>query len=328
MHRKEDNLLQKSYDFGLSVIRSPNLSYKSWRGFLFGHPISHSVSPYFHQTIWEHIGLAGEFALLDSMDEEDFVQKLRSPDCVGASITMPHKVSCMAYMDDMTEEARLIGAINTVFVRLDRKTGLKRYIGANTDCIGIRDAFENSFPGIRNKVRGKTALVLGAGATTRTAIYTLWKYFEVREIYVVNRIDSEVHDILSSMAAAGFLGKVSHLKGRDQLLEIEQPTIIIGAVPDIAPQTDGELKARKLVWEVLEKKTSRVHQERYLLDMCYYPELATSLIKHGIKHGWHTISAVEPLIHQAVAQDSLWTEQALNDQAIENASSVIKSFIK
>lgn len=61
---------------------------------------------------------------------------------------MPHKASVMAVVDDMMQDSRVIGAINTIIVRCD-KSGRRLRIGANTDCIGIYEALQRTFRATR-----------------------------------------------------------------------------------------------------------------------------------------------------------------------------------
>ena len=60
---------------------------------------------------------------------------------------MPHKVAIIEHLDELTEEARMVGACNTVFLRRDEGTGARRYVGTNTDVVGIREAFYKNVQG-------------------------------------------------------------------------------------------------------------------------------------------------------------------------------------
>jgi shikimate dehydrogenase len=88
---------------------------------------------------------------------EDAVKGMRALGARGFNLTMPHKIAVIPYLDDLTEAARLIGAVNTVFV----KDG--RYIGENTDGKGFVRALRDA--GIT--LAGKTVTMLGAGGAAR-----------------------------------------------------------------------------------------------------------------------------------------------------------------
>ena len=60
---------------------------------------------------------------------------------------MPHKISIIPYLDELTDQGREVGACNTIFLR-SGPNGERRYIGTNTDVVGIREAFAQNVPGI------------------------------------------------------------------------------------------------------------------------------------------------------------------------------------
>jgi quinate dehydrogenase len=82
-------------------------------------------------------------------------------------------VSFGLLLDDLTEEARAIEAVNTSFVRLD-KCGQRRHIGTNTDCIGIRDSILYRMPHAATMGKGRPSMVIGGGGAARSAIFALW----------------------------------------------------------------------------------------------------------------------------------------------------------
>ena len=314
-------MLKQSYDYGDScnpqTLDNPPTSLQ---GYLFGHPISHSPSPVFHNTLWHRHNLPWTFSLHDSMNVEAFFAMFKSTDCIGASITMPHKIHAIQYMDDLTPEAKDIGAVNTVFVRRSRDGG-KRYVGANTDCIGIRDAF----PGIFEIVKGKVGMVIGGGATTRTAVYALWKYFDIRSIYVVNRDATEADGIISFARQAGYGGEVRQIPTREDVTSCMTPVIAVGAIPGIPPQTAEEIEAVAVAKLLLGKLDIKAGERGFLLDMCYHPSPVTSLARTGIQNGWQFVSGIEALIRQAVAQNTLLLERLPETAAVEEAAAAVRS---
>lgn len=319
-------LVQDSYRYGLShfgpICEKPN---RPRNGVLFGHPISHALSPQFHKALWKRLGLPWKFLSVDSMEIHDLLVVLKSSDCVGASITMPHKISCMSIVDEVTEEARATGAINTIFIRTDAHKNTRKYVGTNTDIIGIREALERSFPGIKHRVRSKTGLVIGGGGTARTSIYALWRSFALREIYLVNRPDTELEQIVLSMRAELFPAKITPVKTVETAAQCETPMVVVGAVPDIPAKTGSEFQAKAVTTEFLKKLKGKEEQEGFLLDMCYQPNTMTSLLKLGLANGWQTVSGVEAVVHQCVAQDILWLETPIDHAGIEEASTIVRA---
>lgn len=100
----------------------------------------------------------------------------------------------IAEMDELTSEGRTIGAINTVFLR-KAKDGSTRYIGTNTDCVGVREAFFQSAPGASARAVGKPT-----------------------KVYLVNRIQGEVDTIITHFQSTGSKGGSSRCLHLNKLL--------------------------------------------------------------------------------------------------------------
>lgn len=161
--------LDQSFQYGTSPLTSTSLSCP-YNTYLFGSHISKSLSPLLHGILFRSLGASWKFHLVQTTDKEKFQDKLYAPETIGTSITMPNKVTFGLALDDLTEAARVIGAVNTTFIRLD-STGQRRYIGTNTDCVGIRDAIVQYDPAAVATAKGRPAIVIGGGGAARSAIY-------------------------------------------------------------------------------------------------------------------------------------------------------------
>lgn len=129
--------------------------------YLFGTPIGHSLSPLIHTKCFDTLGLSHDYELFDTNDVSSVVACLDLPDTGGGSITIPYKELIIPYLDRLSTEAKLIGAVNTVV-----KTPTE-LIGYNTDWIGIES------PLLSTKKKFTSALVLGAGGAARGVCYAL-----------------------------------------------------------------------------------------------------------------------------------------------------------
>jgi quinate dehydrogenase len=309
--------LQSSYAFGKSIITDEDRS-KPLRTYLFGFPIAHSLAPLLHTTLFTEQNVPWSYSLHESVDETDFLPKLKASDCIGAAITMPHKVSFMTECDYVTDEARAIGAINTIFIRKDAESNKPLYIGTNTDAIGIREAFLKNFPGIVSQSRGKPAAVIGGGGACRSAIYALWTWFGSSEIYIVNRLDSEVHAIKQSFQSTLSGCKLTHISSMEQVGGLEPPVVVVGTVPDISPTQPSETLARDTAQAILELNT-----KGFVLEMCYHPNPNTHFFGLASKLGWKVLPGTEAMIHQGIAQQVLWLEKPLENIPDAEAKRVI-----
>lgn len=288
------------------------------RTYLFGYPLKHSLAPLLHSTIFENLNVPWTYELIESTDKADFLPKLKADDCVGAAVTMPHKIAWLKECDEVTEEGRAIGAINTVYIRKDAVTGEKKYIGTNTDCVGVREAFLQSFPGVLSQSTGKPSLVIGGGGACRSAVFALHQWLGASEVYMVNRVKEEVDAVIESFSKLEGGPKITFVSSVEQALKLETPALIIGTVPDFPPTTEGELVTRDIIKEFL-----RRDQKGFVLEMCYHPKIVTSFYGLAENNGWKVIPGTESMIHQGIAQEALWMERPLSEMPLEAAKAAV-----
>lgn len=310
------DILHQSYAYGKSPL-TPESKKIPHNALLFGGNISKSLSPLLHGILFKSIDAAWLYRKVQTTDQSEFETHLAANDTIGTSITMPNKVKFGSALDHLTEEARVIGAVNTSFVRV-APGGRRVHIGTNTDCVGIRDTIVQRDPLAVSKAEGKPAMVVGGGGAARSAIYALWKWFRPSEIYIANRLESEVEDIVNYFNGAMPGIKLRHIHSTDTAKKLEVPCIIIGTVPDYPPTQPGEVLCAAIC-DVILKKSGR----GLLMDMCYMPTPQTSFLKAARAQGWNTISGTEVLVRVCVAQQVLWTEQEPNEIGVQQALAAI-----
>ena len=317
------DLLNASYGYGKSPLR-PASKKQQHRVYLFGQGISYSLSPSINASMFAAADVPWSYSIYETTSRERFLDVLRAADTIGASITIPNKVTLMPVLDDLTAEARAIGAVNTVFVRLDAH-GQKRYIGTNTDCVGIRDALQTSMSGVPKAAECAPALVVGAGGAARSAIYALWNWFPCSEIYIVNRIKSEVDALAASLRSSIPTLRLRHIETIQDAQTLPPPCLVIGTVPDAPPAGADEALAWRICETLLQRRPPQRQQQdggggggNVLLDMCYNPP-RTRLVKAAAAAGWATVLGTEVLLRVNVAQQTLWLEQPPSDACIRAA---------
>ncbi|KAJ5096616.1 hypothetical protein N7456_007337 [Penicillium angulare] len=294
--------------------------------YLFGQPISHSVSPYFHNTIFQNVGLPWRYIRLDSKDLRDLAWLMHRNDFMGAAVTMPNKVQAMSLVDSITPEAQKIGCINTIYVRpgsSGEENLEQRYIGTNTDWIGIQRALLNADPEIRNHLQNHPALVIGGGATCRSAIYALTEGLGAKVVYLVNRDPEEAKSAIMGLKQAGLLQEIHYVETAEIAQSIASPIVVISAVPDIAPKTDLEHTARNITTTMIQSKPEHTYP-RLFLEMCYDPTPMTCMATLAQDSGWKVIDGLDVMEHQAIEQAVLWTEKPLQSLPSDLANSAIR----
>ncbi|MGB0931701.1 MAG: shikimate dehydrogenase family protein [Chitinophagales bacterium] len=134
---------------------------------LIGYPLSHTFSPtYFNEKFFRE-GIEGcnyhAFPLQNIADFENLIKN--TPNLQGLNVTIPYKEAVLPLLDEISEEAREVGAVNTIRIDKDgKKTGF------NTDVYG----FENSLRPLL-KPHHQKALILGTGGASKAIVYVLQK---------------------------------------------------------------------------------------------------------------------------------------------------------
>ncbi|MEL7604250.1 MAG: shikimate dehydrogenase, partial [Bacillota bacterium] len=126
---------------------------------VFGYPVDENPTVVIQDAAFEAAGLFWHYLTLLVKPEDlgDAMRAVRALNFKGINLTIPHKVACMAYLDEIDQSARLIGAVNTV------KNDNGRLIGYNTDGKGfVYAALEEGV-----KLSGASIAMLGAGGAAQ-----------------------------------------------------------------------------------------------------------------------------------------------------------------
>ena len=296
--------------------------------YLFGKPISQSRSPSMHNALFQSAGLPHTYGILETEKAADLEEVIRSEDFGGASVTIPLKLDVMPYLDEVADDARIIGAVNTIIPdpsRASTKQEGHYLIGKNTDWQGMTLVLQNAGAQIGNG--NQSGLVIGGGGTARAAIYTL-HHMGLSPIYVLGRSPEKLQSLLKSFPDEYNLQSLSTVKDAKNLSS-SLPVLAIGTIPAEKP-IDADMKeALQYIFQHHHQQSSFVtpsvgssnehdHQQvekqqennasplRVLLEMAYKPA-TTPLMEMAAQHDWKTIPGSEVLAAQGIYQFEHWT---------------------
>jgi pentafunctional AROM polypeptide len=261
--------------------------------YLFGMPIAKSPSPTLHNTIFGTLGLPYEYELFETDVVDERIQNvLQDPTFGGASVTIPHKVAIIPLLDQLTEHAKMIGAVNTV-VPLLNEDGTRALIGDNTDWLGILNTVKANLSNV--SVRPTAGLVIGAGGTSRAALYALHK-LGLSHIYLFNRTRSSAEGLASEFPSF-------NIEIVDSLASFSgpRPTIIVSTVPGQAFIASNDSQSGMIIPPELFDGECGV-----AVDMAYIPK-ETALLSAAAHYGWRVVYGVQVLLEQGYHQCSAWT---------------------
>ncbi len=159
------------------------------RAGLIGKKLSHSFSPAIHAELADY-----PYALVE-LDEGELESFLRSGELDAFNVTIPYKKAVIPYLDELTTEAKRIGAVNTVLRRPDGAL-----VGHNTDYAGFADLVAS----LGITLNGKKVLVLGSGGASLTAVCVA-RDMGAREVVVISRSGPDNYENIDRHADADIL---------------------------------------------------------------------------------------------------------------------------
>ena len=252
------------------------------------NPIKHSISPFIHNSAFEATNTNGVYLAweVDAAELAETVANIRRYQMYGINLSMPYKEQVIPYLDQLSEEACLIGAVNTV---VNREGTL---IGYNTDGKG----FFKSLPSF--KISRKRLVLLGAGGAAK-AILAQAILDGVSQISVFVRSSS-------MEKTRPYLEKIQNATGfRVDLLALED----IQELQDSITKADLLVNATSVGMDGSSQPipTSIVLPEKLLVADVIYQPFETPFLKWARNQGNQSINGLGMLLYQAAEAFELWT---------------------
>ncbi|MCP4395052.1 MAG: shikimate dehydrogenase [Alphaproteobacteria bacterium] len=256
------------------------LSGKATVAGVFGWPVGHSLSPKLHGYWLKKYNVDGIYVPFP-VNPDDFEQALRALPALGiagCNVTVPHKVGACRLVDEMSDAAKIIGAVNTVFVR----DGGSLY-GDNTDCFGFMENLRHGCPDWKPSDGAGKAIVFGAGGAARAVCYGLLDA-GAKEVVLINRTKEKAEKIANDLKSVGKIS-VYDWNDRSELLtdaNLLVNTTTLGMVG--APELDVSLE--------------KLSTDAVVTDIVYAP-LETRLLMQAKANGNMVVDGLGMLLHQA-----------------------------
>lgn len=239
---------------------------------LIGFPLGHSFSAGFFAEKFAKEGLDARYDNYEMASVEGLRRIIEDDaELYGLNVTIPHKQAVLPLLDDLTPEARAIGAVNVI--RIERRDGKLRLIGCNSDIIGFTDSIRPLL-----KPHHTRALVLGTGGASKAVVAGL-RSLGIEPTYVSRRPAP---------------GQLTYTDLSSNI--IKEHTVIVNCSPvGMHPHTD---EAPAIPYELL----TPCH---LLYDLVYNP-LDTRFMQLGREHGATVKNGLEMLHLQAIAAWEMW----------------------
>lgn len=252
---------------------------------LIGEKLGHSFSPLINSMVLKKIGLEGNYNLfeVERPNIEKALEGLKVLGCRGSNVTIPYKVEVIKYLDEISEEAENIGAVNTIKFCNDTLRGY------NTDYYGFGMTLKKYGIG----VKGKNVVILGIGGASRAV-----------ERYILDNGAADI--VYVSRNPAKNIGRGFEIISYDELKNIKDSDIIINCTPcGMYPNVNN----CPVDNEILGRFGAAV-------DLIYNPE-NTLFLKNGKEMGLKTVNGLYMLIAQNAASQRIWHDMDISLEIVD-----------
>ncbi len=265
---------------------------------LIGEKLPHSLSPKIHNTLFKALNIEGAYKLFE-VEKEDLgkaIDSLKILKIKGVNVTIPYKQDVMEYLDFISEEAKKIGAVNTIYLKDGKLSGY------NTDYFGFGTIIKNN----NVDVKDKTAMVLGNGGAAK-AVITYLLDEGIKKIYLVSRKKKDDTGYSDARVEGKTYEEIVDIKG-----EMLINTTPLGMFPhvDETPVND----------EIINNFGT-------LIDIIYNPK-ETKFLKIGKELNKKICGGIEMLVGQAIKAEEIWQGHSLDNKVTQELYSMFQDEFK
>ncbi len=275
---------------------------------LLGHPVEHTASCAMHNAAFKALDINACYIALDVKTNclKEAIASIRALNIAGVNITIPHKQTCMKYLDKIDRQAKNIGAVNTVINKNGNLTGY------NTDADGFVDSlkFDAAFD-----VKNKSIFIMGAGGAARAIAFSLAQK-KPKVIYIQDIKDKPAFGLaLSLKKYYPKLNVITVRVGDKKKTEISlsEADLFINATGVGLKKKDSAVIDVKL----LNKRT-------LVCDLIYNPKEPV-LLKAAKKRGLKILNGEGLLLYQGLRAFKIWTNKRPSVKLYKRA---LSSFLK
>lgn len=268
---------------------------------LVGYPVGHSLSPVMHNAALKAMGLESKYQydVQSTLEHElhTFVKSMQEGRIAGANITIPYKTEIMNYLSVISDEAVMVGSVNTLYRAGDAVAG------CNTDVVGFLESLrENDV-----SLKGIHATILGAGGAAKAVGHALVKEGAAL-LDIVNRTTSNAKYMVSRLNNPETCEVRIWPTGTNEL-DLRKTDLLVNCTP-----------IGMIGHSVTESPVTRdvLHRDMVVMDLVYNPRI-TKLLQESKQAGCRIIDGTGMLVHQGAAALEIWIKEKPPIEIMRNA---------
>jgi shikimate dehydrogenase len=270
---------------------------------LIGHPIKHTYSPFIHNVASQMKELNYIYLPFDvpPANLRNALRGMIALNIKGFNVTIPHKENIIQHLNNVSEEASMIGSVNTIVNDLGKLNGY------NTDVDGILATLS---PYKENLV-GKEVSVIGAGGAARAVIYTLIRYFKPKKIHITNRTEQRAEALKNY-----FIDKMKYNSIKTSelfpptLVNIFKNSSLVVNTTSVGMSPDSDDSITTL--------GESFTKGQIVFDLVYNPP-KTKFLRLAESQGAIILDGIKMLVHQAAKSFELWTGEQVPVNELYNS---------
>jgi shikimate dehydrogenase len=267
---------------------------------LIGYPLEYSLSPQLHMAALRALNLEGQYDLFPLaptphgfLEIQALFKQVRQRELHGLNITIPHKMTVIPFLDELTPTARAIGAVNTIRIQGDK------LVGDNYDCPGfiadLTHCLTHTDLGALSQRPDRKALVLGAGGSARAVVYGLLR--NGWQVKIASRRSEQAQELVQAFPS--FPATTYCVLDDLVSLNLGGIDLIVNTTPlGMYPNTEASAWPDGLPFP----------SAAFVYDLVYSPP-ETALLRSARKAGLPTANGLGMLVQQAVMSFHSWTGQ-------------------
>ncbi len=256
-----------------------------------GHPIKHSYSPFMHNLAFKLTDLDYIYLPFDltSSNLKDALKGMVALGIKGVNVTIPHKEKVIPLLNDVSEGASIVGAVNTIVNENGKLNGY------NTDVHGILESLKE----YKKDLSGSVVTIIGAGGVARSVVFTLIRYFHIKKIHIINRTEERAIYIKTYFSTKMLFERIAtHSLIPHEISKIlSKSNLIINASSiGMFPKEDDSPT----------KISESFHSNQLVFDIVYNP-IRTKFLSLAAREGATTINGLKMFVEQGAHSFELWT---------------------
>lgn len=267
-----------------------------------GWPVRHSLSPPMHNAAFAALGLNWVYVPFAVAPEKvgEAMEAIRALALAGLNVTIPHKLAVLPFLEEISTDARILGAANTIVNQAGR------LVGHNTDGPG----FLRSLREIGEDVAGRKVALIGAGGSARSVALAVCRA-GAEQLAVVNRTVAKAEGVVAMLREAlpGVTAQAVALEENEAEATVRAAEVIIDSTAvGMYPNHEGAPVVPG-VW---------LRAGQVVCDLTYNPR-ETVLLQAARAAGARTLDGTGMLVHQGALAFEFWTGQPAPVEAMRAA---------